>query len=230
MELFEFKDTFCVSLFKETKYNTSLKPNLLADLFQHSFKIQCKFVAKDNGKVQWIFSKQGIVNSGVYINGDKLYCTLSTSPNDIDFSKNETFMIHDFEYDKEYTITYEVNVENNTFITSVNGDIKTNTLINKVSDYSNVPLWIGTSNPFLETKNYFNGIISEFIVSNNDGVITDLDFTNVNRFKVWDKSGNGNFAYIEEFMNKTIQIKLNKLLAGNSLEVKDIKNVNKTII
>ena len=230
MELFEFKDTFCVSLFKETKYNTSLKPNLLADLFQHSFKIQCKFVAKDNGKVQWIFSKQGIVNSGVYINGDKLYCTLSTSPNDIDFSKNETFMIHDFEYDKEYTITYEVNVEYNTFITSVNGDIKTNTLINKVSDYSNVPLWIGTSNPFLETKNYFNGIISEFIVSNNDGVITDLDFTNVNRFKVWDKSGNGNFAYIEEFMNKTIQIKLNKLLAGNSLEVKDIKNVNKTII
>jgi hypothetical protein len=230
MELFEFKDTFCVSLFKESKYNTSLKPNLLADLFQHSFKIQCKFVAKDNGKSQWVFSKQGIVNSGVYINGDKLYCTLSTSPNDIDFSKNETFMIHDFEYGKEYTITYEVNVENNTFITSVNGGIKTNTLINKVSDYSNVPLWIGTSNPFLETKNYFNGTISEFIVSNNDGIITDLDFTNVNRFKVWDKSGNGNFAYIEEFMNKIIQIKLNKLLAGNSLEVKDIKNIKQTLI
>jgi hypothetical protein len=230
MELFEFKDTFCVSLFKESKYNTSLKPNLLADLFQHSFKIQCKFVAEDNGKSQWVFSKQGIVNSGVYINGDKLYCTLSTSPNDIDFSKNETFMIHDFEYGKEYTITYEVNVENNTFITSVNGGIKTNTLINKVSDYSNVPLWIGTSNPFLETKNYFNGTISEFIVSNNDGIITDLDFTNVNRFKVWDKSGNGNFAYIEEFMNKIIQIKLNKLLAGNSLEVKDIKNIKQTLI
>jgi hypothetical protein len=207
-----------------------LKPNLLADLFQHSFKIQCKFVAEDNGKSQWVFSKQGIVNSGVYINGDKLYCTLSTSPNDIDFSKNETFMIHDFEYGKEYTITYEVNVENNTFITSVNGGIKTNTLINKVSDYSNVPLWIGTSNPFLETKNYFNGTISEFIVSNNDGIITDLDFTNVNRFKVWDKSGNGNFAYIEEFMNKIIQIKLNKLLAGNSLEVKDIKNIKQTLI
>ena len=230
MEIFEFKDTFCVSLFKESKHNTSLKPNLLADLFQHSFKIECKFVAEDNGKAQWIFSKQGIVNSGVYINGDKLYCTLSTSPNDIDFSKNETFMIHDFEYNKEYTITYEVNVENNTFITSVNGDIKTNILINKVSDYSNVPLWIGTSNPFLETKNYFNGTISEFIVSNNDGIITDLDFTNVNRFKVWDKSGNGNFAYIEEFMNRQIQIKLNKRIAGNSLETADITNIPKTLI
>jgi hypothetical protein len=226
----QFKDTFCVSLFKESKHNTSLKPNLLADLFQHSFKIECKFVAEDNGKAQWIFSKQGIVNSGVYINGDKLYCTLSTSPNDIDFSKNETFMIHDFEYNKEYTITYEVNVENNTFITSVNGDIKTNILINKVSDYSNVPLWIGTSNPFLETKNYFNGTISEFIVSNNDGIITDLDFTNVNRFKVWDKSGNGNFAYIEEFMNRQIQIKLNKRIAGNSLETADITNIPKTLI
>jgi hypothetical protein len=230
MELFEFKDTFCVSLFKESKHNTSLKPNLLADLFQHSFKIQCKFVAEDNGKAQWIFSKQGIVNSGVYINGDNLYFTLSTSSNDIDFSNNETFMIYEFKYDKEYTITYEVNVENNTFITSVNEDIKTNSLINKVSDYSNVPLWIGTSNPFLETKNYFNGTISEFIISNNDGIITDLDFTNVNRFKVWDKSGNGNFAYIEEFMNKTIQIKLNKLLAGNSLETADITNIKQTLI
>jgi hypothetical protein len=230
MELFEFKDTFCVSLFKESKHNTSLKPNLLADLFQHSFKIECKFVANDNGKAQWIFSKQGIVNSGVYINGDNLYFTLSTSSNDIDFSNNETFMIYEFKYDKEYTITYEVNVENNTFITSVNEDIKTNSLINKVSDYSNVPLWIGTSNPFLETKNYFNGTISEFIISNNDGIITDLDFTNVNRFKVWDKSGNGNFAYIEEFMNKTIQIKLNKLLAGNSLETADITNIKQTLI
>ena len=121
-------------------------------------------------------------------------------------------------------------IQNHKFVTSVNGDIKTNRLINKVSDYSNVPLWIGTSNPFLETKNYFNGTISEFIVSNNDGIITDLDFTNVNRFKVWDKSGNGNFAYIEEFMNKTIQIKLNKLLAGNSLETADITNIKQTLI
>jgi hypothetical protein len=230
MELFEFKDTFCVSLFRESKHNTSLKPNLLADLFQHSFKIECKFVAEKNAKEQWIFSKQGIVNSGVYINNDKLYFTLATTSNNIDFTDSEMLQIYNFEYNKEYTITYEVNVENNTFITSVNGDIKTNTLINKVSDYSNVPLWIGTSNPFLETKNYFNGIISEFIVSNNDGVITDLDFTNVNRFKIWDKSGNGNFAYIEEFMNKTIQIKLNKLLAGNSLEPADITNIKQTLI
>jgi hypothetical protein len=139
-------------------------------------------------------------------------------------------MIHEFEYNKEYTITYEVNVENNIFVTSVNGDIKTNTLINKVSDYSNVPLWIGTSNPFVENKNYFNGTIFEFIVSNNYGIITDLDFTNVNRFKVWDKSGNGNFAYIEEFMNKQIQIKLNKRIAGNSLETTDITNIQKTLI
>ena len=47
---------------------------------------------------------------------------------------------------------------------------------------------------------------------------------------MWDKSGNGNFAYIEEFMNKTIQIKLNKLLAGNSLETKDIQNIQKNLI
>jgi len=226
----QFKDTFCVSLFKESKYNTSLKPNLLADLFQHSFKIECKFIAEDNGKPQWIFSKQGIVNSGVYINGDKLYCTLSTSSNDIDFSNNEACIIYDFEYDKEYKLTYEVNVESNEFIITLNSDVKKLNNTNKVSDYSNVPLWIGTSNPFVENKNYFNGTITEFIVSNNYGIITDLDFTNVNRFKVWDKSGNGNFAYIEEFMNKQIQIKLNKRIAGNSLETADITNILKTLI
>jgi hypothetical protein len=226
----QFKDTFCVSLFKESKHNTSLKPNLLGDLFQHSFKIECKFIAEDNGKTQWIFSKQGIVNSGVYIDGDKLYCTLSTSSNGIDFSNNEAFMIHEFEYNKEYELIYEVNVENNEFITTLNSDVKKLKNNNKVSDYSNVPLWIGTSNPFVEKKNYFNGTISEFIVSNNYGIITDLDFTNVNRFKVWDKSGNGNFAYIEEFMNKQIQIKLNKRIAGNSLEIADITNILKTLI
>jgi hypothetical protein len=230
MELFEFKDTFCVSLFKETKYNTSLKPNLLADLFQHSFKIQCKFVAKDNGKTQWIFSKQGIVNSGCYIDGNNIIFTLASTTNGMDFFNSQAQLLFDFEYDTLYKVEYEINVNTKEFIVSVNDKIRKMNFDGDISDYSNVPLWIGTSNPFLETKNYFNGIISEFIVSNNDCVITDLDFTNVNRFKVWDKSGNGNFAYIEEFMNKTIQIKLNKLLAGNSLETKDITNIKQTLI
>ena len=101
MELFEFKDTFCVSLFKESKHNTSLKPNLLADLFQHSFKIECKFVAENSKKEQWIFSKQGIVNSGVYISNDKLYFTLATTSNDIDFTDSGILQMYDFEYDKE---------------------------------------------------------------------------------------------------------------------------------
>ena len=226
----QFKNTFCVSLFKESKYNTSLKPNLLANLFQHSFKIECKFIAEDNGKEQWIFSKQGITNSGVCIYDNKLYFRLATTSNNIDFVDFEMLQIYDFEYRKEYSIIYEINIENNIFTTSVNGNVKTSEIINKVSDYSNVPLWIGTSNPFLENKNYFNGTIFEFIVSNNDGIITDLDFTNVNRFKVWDKSGNGNFAYIEEFMNKQIQIKLNKRIAGNSLETADIINIEKKLI
>ena len=230
MELFEFKDTFCVSLFKESKHNTSLKPNLLADLFQHSFKIQCKFVAKDNGKTQWIFSKQGIVNSGCYIDGNNIIFTLASTTNGMDFFNSQAQLLFDFEYDTLCKVEYEINVNTKEFIVSVNDKIRKMNFDGDISDYSNVPLWIGTSNPFVETKNYFNGIISEFIVSNNDGVITDLDFTNVNRFKVWDKSGNGNFAYIEEFMNKTIQIKLNKLLAGNSLEPADITNIKQTLI
>lgn len=226
----QFKDTFCVSLFKESKHNTSLKPNLLPDLFQDSFKIECKFVAENNGKVQWVFSKQGIVNSGCYIDGNNIIFTLVSTTNGMDFFTSQVQLLFDFKYDTICKVEYEINVNTNEFIVSVNDETRKMQFDGKVSDYSNVPLWIGTSNPFVEPQNYFNGIISEFIVSNDDGIITDLDFTNVNRFKVWDKSGNGNFAYIEEFMNKQIQIKLNKRIAGNSLEIKDIKNVQKTLI
>jgi len=226
----EFKDTFCASLFRESKHNTSLKPNLLGDIYQHSVKIECKFIAEDNGKKQWIFSKQGIVNSGCFINGNKLSFTLASTTNNIDFANSEVQIDYEFDYNKEYEIQYEINTDTNKLIVSVNGEIKKMYYSGNVSDYSNVPLWIGTSNPFVEPQNYFNGIISNFIVSNNQGIITDLDFTNVNRFKVWDKSGNGNFAYIEEFANKTIQIKLNKKIAGNSLETAEISNIKQTLI
>ena len=226
----QFKDTFCCSLFKESKHNTSLKPNLLADLFQHSFKIECKFVAEDNGKAQWIFSKQGIINSGCYIDGNNIIFTLASTTNGMDFFTSQVQLLFDFKYDTICKVEYEINVNTNEFIVSVNDEIRKMQFDGKVSDYSNVPLWIGTSNPFVQNKNYFNGTISEFIVSNNYGIITDLDFTNVNRFKVWDKSENGNFAYIEEFMNKQIQIKLNKRIAGNSLETADITNIPKTLI
>lgn len=231
MELIEFKDTFCVSLFKETKHKTSLKPNLLAELFQNSVTIKCSFKANDIKKEQWIFSKQGIMNSGVFINNGLIWFTLATTQSESDFTDSGSRIGFDFNhYNMECELTYTIDIENKKLIVSFNGESKEAPLLGKVSDYSNVPLWIGTSNPFVENKNYFNGIISKFVVSNNEGIITDLDFTNVNRFKVWDKSGNGNFAYIEEFGNKTIQIKLNKLLTGNSLETKDIQNISKTLI
>jgi hypothetical protein len=226
----QFKDTFCVSLFKESKHNTSLKPNLLAELFQNSVKIECKFIAEDNGKEQWIFSKQGIVNSGCYIDGNNIIFTLASTTNGMDFFTSQVQLLFNFKYDTICKVKYEINVNTNEFIVSVNDKNRKMYFDGNVSDYSNVPLWIGTSNPFVEPQNYFNGTISKFIVSNNDGIITDLDFTNVNRFKVWDKSGNGNFAYIEEFMNRQIQIKLNKRIAGNSLETADITNIQKTLI
>ena len=231
MELIEFKDTFCVSLFKEGKHNTSLKPDLLGNLFQNSVEINCKFTAENNGKEQWIFSKQGIMNSGVFIKDGIITFELVTTQNENDFTDSGVSILFEFDnYNEECELTYKIDTENKKLIASFNGEQKEEIYLGKVSDYSNVPLWIGTSNPFVEEKNYFNGTITKFEVKNNDGVVTDLDFSNVNRFKVWDKSGNGNFAYIEEFGNKKIQIKLNKLLTGNSLEAKDIQNLPKTLI
>jgi len=231
MELIEFKDTFCVSLFKESKYNTSLKPNLLGEVFQNSVTIQCNFNANRIKKEQWIFSKQGIVNSGVFINDGIIVFVLATTQSDTDFTDNVVRIWFEFDkYNTECELIYKIDTESKKLIASFNGETKETSYLGNVSDYSNVPLWIGTSNPFIENKNYFNGIISKFIASNNDGIITDLDFTNVNRFKVWDKSGNGNYAYIEEFLNKKIQIRLNTIIAGSSLEANDIKNIKQTLI
>jgi hypothetical protein len=231
MEIFEFKDTFCVSLFKESKYNTSLKPNLLGNLFQNSVTIKCNFKINDIDKEQWLFSKQGIINSGVFIRKGLINFTLATTTNDSDFSNDGVRIWFEIKNtNTEFEIEYTIDADNNKLIASFNGQTKEILYNGKVSDYSNVPLWIGTSNPFVEQKNYLNGIITKFEIKNNDGVVTDLDFSNINRFKVWDKSGNGNFAYIEEYLNIPLQIKINKRIAGNSLETKDINNIVKTII
>lgn len=235
MKLIEFKDTFCVSLFRESKYNTSIRPNLLSDMFNHSISINVTFTAIDTGKKQYIFSKPGPVNSGVYIDKNKLKFSLFTSdPNSDNFSDDIHVEEFDFEYGKEYKIIYQIkNVEGIViFLVSVNGKKRMINCKYPICDYSNEPLWIGVCNPFVDIleKFYFNGVIREFKITDDLGVITDLDFTNVNRFKVWDKSGNGNYAYIEEFGNKEVQIRLNKMIAGNSLETKDIANIKQNLI
>ena len=60
--------------------------------------------------------------------------------------------------------------------------------------------------------------------------VTSLDFTKWNRFKVWDKTGNGNFGFIDEWHFINVQERLNELLAGNKLKSSTILNINQTII
>lgn len=218
MKYFEFKDTFCCSLFKESKYNTSIRPNLLGGLFQNDLTISCTFKAKNNNKKQYLFSKQGIVDSGVYILDNKIFFELSINKDSNNFSDEILQHSFEFNYDTEYSIIYAIDVEKNIFKAIVNDQFKETKFDGKVSDYKNVPLWIGTSNPFVENKNYFNGFIFKFEIVDNKGIVTDIDFTKINRFKVLDKSGNGNHAYIEEYGNSLLQERLNILIAGNPLK------------
>lgn len=218
MELFEFKDTFCCSLFKETKYNTSIRPNLLKGLFQNDLTINCIFNAKNNGKKQYIFAKQGIVDSGVYIENNTINFELSVNKNTNNFSDETIIHSFDFEYDVDFSIIYQIDTEKNIFRAIVNDKIKEINFEGIVSDYNNVPLWIGTSNPFVQNKNYLNGVISKFEIVDKFGIVCDIDFTNVNRFKVLDKSGNGNHAYVEEYGNVKLQERLNIMISGNPLK------------
>ena len=230
MELFEFKDTFCCSLFKETKYNTSLRPGLLGNLFQNNVKIECEFIANNNGKTQYIFSKQGIINSGVYIKDNVIIFELALSSDNTNFADEIIPLIFPFEYDKNHSIIYQIDSENKIFKITFDDEIKEIKFDGNVSDYSNVPLWIGTSNPFVQNKNYFSGFISKFKISDNEDVVSDIDFTNVNRFKILDKSGNGNHAYIEEYGNPLLQERLNILIAGNPLKGSTITNIKQTLV
>lgn len=218
MELFEFKDTFCCSLFKETKYNTSLRYGLLGRLFQNDITISCNFISNNNQKKQYIFAKQGIVDSGCFIHNDMLVCELSISTNTNNFSDKTLSISFPFEYNKNNFLIYQIDCEKKIFRCILNDQIKEESFKGVVSDYVNVPLWIGTSNPFVQNKNYFNGFISLFEIVDKNGVVANIDFSNVNRFKVLDKSGNGNHAYIEEYGNIPLQERLNILIAGNPLK------------
>ena len=90
----------------------------------------------------------------------------------------------------------------------------------------------------------FNNVLSEdecnLIIDNKetyldiaeikDKCVTSLDFTKWNRFKVWDKTGNGNFGFIDEWHFINVQERLNELLAGNKLRTSTISNIKQTII
>jgi hypothetical protein len=47
---------------------------------------------------------------------------------------------------------------------------------------------------------------------------------------VWDKTGNGNFGFIDEWHFINVQERLNELLAGNKLRTSTISNIKQTII
>ena len=63
-----------------------------------------------------------------------------------------------------------------------------------------------------------------------DKCVTSLDFTKWNRFKVWDKTGNGNFGFIDEWHFPNVQERLNLMIAGNKLKISTIENITQTLI
>ena len=146
---------------------------------------------------------------------------------------------------KEHYIVYQLDHTNKTLKTCFDGEWKELKWEGDVCDYTNVPLWVGAGGPWYDDPAFhwmfegyifdfsiFNSVLSEdeiwSIVENKETFldipeikekcVTALDFTKWNRFKVWDKTGNGNFGYIDEWHFMNVQERLNEMLAGNKLK------------
>ena len=159
-------------------------------------------------------------------------------------------------FDEHYVI-YQLDHTNKLLKTCFDGEWKEMKWEGEVCDYTNVPFWVGAGGPWYDDPSFhwmfegyfydfsiFNNVLSEddcnLIIDNKesylnnielkDKCVTSLDFTKWNRFKVWDKTGNGNFGFIDEWHFINVQERLNELLAGNKLRTSTISNIKQTLI
>ena len=158
---------------------------------------------------------------------------------------------------KESYVIFQLDHTNKKLKTCFNGEWKELTWEGEVCDYTNVPLWVGAGGPWYDDIDFhwlFEGYFYDFSIFNNvlsedecyniiensetylenkemkDKCVTSLDFTKWNRFKVWDKTGNGNFGFIDEWHFPNVQERLNLMIAGNKLKISTIENITQTLI
>jgi len=160
------------------------------------------------------------------------------------------------EINNEHYIIYQLDQTNKLMRTCFDGEWKEIEWKGEVCDYVNVPFWVGAGGPWYDDPTFhwffegyfhdfsvFNYVLSDdecyYILDNPDSYlenetihskcVTSLDFTKWNRFKVWDKSGNGNFGHIDEWHFTNVQERLNEMLAGNKLKTNTINNIKKIV-
>jgi hypothetical protein len=188
------------------------------------FKIQ---KTEDRGdEIYGIFSKCGL-HSGVFVNKENDFYVVSAQlwmSKPIDAENINITFIYDFE--KEWQeIFFSVDYTNKIFRVTYNGETKEAPITYPVVSYDNTPLFIGAAAPnyiephLQEYSWWYKGWIDDVIIMEKVLNKEELDlfnpeivrrftlakykFTleNLNRFKAWDSSGNGNHALLYQDFN-----------------------------
>jgi hypothetical protein len=238
-----FNKDISYKVWDQSTFNTSKKPNLKT-FFHKDFTIYSKFKierTEDRGDaIYGIFSKCGL-HSGVFVNKENDFYVVSaqlwmSKPLDAE-NINITF-IYDFEREWQ-EIFFSVDYTNKILRVTYNGESKEAPITYPVVSYENTPLFIGAAAPnyiephLQEFSWWYKGWIDDVIIMekvlnkeeidlfNSDIVrrftLAKYKFTleNINRFKVWDGSGNGNHALLyQDFNVNDIQSNIINKLEG----------------
>lgn len=224
-----FNKDISYKVWDQSTFNTSKKPNLKT-FFNNDFTIYSKFKiqkTEDKGnEIYGIFSKCGL-HSGVFVNKENDFYVVSAQlwmSKLIDAENINITFIYDFE--KEWQeIFFSVDYTNKIFKVTYNGETKEIPIPHQVVSYENTPLFIGAAAPnyiephLQEYAWWYRGWIDDVIIMEKVLNKEELDlfnseivrrftlakykftFENLNRFKVWDSSGNGNHALLYQDFN-----------------------------
>lgn len=243
MSHIKFNKDISFKVWDQSTFNTSKKPNLKT-FFNKDCTIYAKFKIERNtetkSEVLGIFAKSGL-HSGAFVNVENdlhaITAQLWTKGVIDNENINLTFM---YDFDREWNeIFYTIDYTNKMFRATCNGVTKEAPIVYDIVGYENTPLCIGAAAPHYIEQHlqqyswWFEGEIDDLIIMEKALSKEEIDlfnadiirrftlakykFTleNVNRFKVWDASGNGNHALLyQDFNVNDIQNKILDKLKG----------------
>jgi hypothetical protein len=228
-EYINFDKDLSYKVWENSSFNTSKKPNFKT-FFQQDFTVYAKFRTpkiEDKGKeVYGVFSKSGL-HSGCFINkqddlfviSNQLWVTGVLEKDNISFSDP-------YDFNREWNeVFYSVDYTNKVFRIRVNGVDREEKFKTEVINYDNTPFYIGAGAPhYIEDhlKQYswwYKGQIDDVVIMEKALSKEEMDLFNseitrrftlaryrfikekINRFKVWDYSGNGNHGFLYQDYN-----------------------------
>jgi len=229
MQHLYFNKDISYKVWEQSTFNTSKKPNLKT-FFHKNFTIYSKFKIEKNedkdNDTYGVFSKSGL-HSGVFVNKQNDFYVVSAQlwmSKLLDAENINITFTYDFEREWQ-EVFFSVDYTNKMLKVTYNGETKEKPIIHLVASYENTPLFIGAAAPLYiephlqEYSWWYKGwiedvIIMEKVLNKEEIDLFDAEivrrftlakykFTleNINRFKVWDGSGNGNHALLYQDSN-----------------------------